>query len=96
MVFLRILSGASSASLDDTVCKSIDGTVIIISGCDGCGKNAEGRLRYFFKSRQVENMEKESRFLMVIVTEKENSLMTFEDAFQKNQGAFVGDNEVNQ
>ena len=32
MVFLRILSGASSASLDDTVCKSIDGTVIIILG----------------------------------------------------------------
>lgn len=30
--FLRILSGASSASLDDTVCKSIDGTVIIILG----------------------------------------------------------------
>lgn len=50
MVFLRILSGASSASLDDTVCKSIDGTVIIIPGCDGCGKNAEGRLRYFFEA----------------------------------------------
>ena len=49
MVFLRILSGASSASLDDTVCKSIEGTVIIIPGCDGCGKNAEGRLRYFLK-----------------------------------------------
>ena len=43
-------SGASSASLDDTVCKSIDGTVIIIPGCDGCGKNAEGRLRYFFEA----------------------------------------------
>lgn len=37
----------------------------------------------------LENMEKESRFLMVIVTEKENSLMTFEDAFQKNQGALA-------
>lgn len=37
----------------------------------------------------LENMEKESRFLMVIVTEKENSLMTFEDAFQKNQGALT-------
>lgn len=37
----------------------------------------------------LENMEKESRFLMVIVTEKENSLITFEDAFQKNQGALT-------
>ena len=37
----------------------------------------------------LENMEKESRFLMVIVTEKENSLMTFEDAFHKNQGALA-------
>ena len=37
----------------------------------------------------LENMEKESRFLMVIVTEKENSLMTFEDSFQKNQGALA-------
>ena len=37
----------------------------------------------------LENMEKESRFLMVIITEKENSLMTFEDAFQKNQGALA-------
>lgn len=37
----------------------------------------------------LENMEKESRFLMVIVTGKENSLMTFEDAFQKNQGALA-------
>ena len=37
----------------------------------------------------LENMEKESRFLMVIVTEKENSLITFEDAVQKNQGALT-------
>ena len=29
---------------------SIDGMVIIIPGCDGCGKNAEGRLRYFFEA----------------------------------------------
>mgnify|MGYP004602437915 FL=1 len=37
----------------------------------------------------LENMGKESLFLMLIVTEKENSLMTFEDAFQKNQGALA-------
>lgn len=27
--------------------------------------------------------------LMLVVTEEENSLMTFEDAFQKNQGALA-------
>lgn len=37
----------------------------------------------------LENMGKESLFLMLVVTEKENSLMTFEDAFQKNQGALA-------
>lgn len=37
----------------------------------------------------LENMGKESLFLMLIVTEEENSLMTFEDAFQKNQGALA-------
>ena len=37
----------------------------------------------------VENMGKESLFLMLVVTEEENSLMTFEDAFQKNQGALA-------
>ena len=35
----------------------------------------------------LENMGKESLFLML--TEEENSLMTFEDAFQKNQGALA-------
>ena len=34
-------------------------------------------------------MGKESLFLMLVVTEEENSLMTFEDAFQKNQGALA-------
>ena len=37
----------------------------------------------------LENMGKESLFLMLVVTEEENSLMTFEDAFQKNQGALA-------
>ena len=37
----------------------------------------------------LENMRKESLFLMLVVTEEENSLMTFEDAFQKNQGALA-------
>lgn len=37
----------------------------------------------------LENMGKESLFLMLVVTEGENSLMTFEDAFQKNQGALA-------
>ena len=49
MVFLRILSGASSASLDDTVCKSIDGTVIIIPGCDGRGKTQKDGSGIFLK-----------------------------------------------
>ena len=49
MVFLRILSGASSASLDDTVCKSIDGMVIIIPGCDGCGKTQKDGSGIFLK-----------------------------------------------
>ena len=31
----------------------------------------------------LENMGKESLFLMLVVTEEENSLMTFEDAFAK-------------
>lgn len=37
----------------------------------------------------LENMGKESLFLMLVITEEENSLMTFEDAFQKNQGALA-------
>lgn len=37
----------------------------------------------------LENMGKESLFLMLVVTEEENLLMTFEDAFQKNQGALA-------
>ena len=37
----------------------------------------------------LENMGKESLFLMLVVTEEENSIMTFEDAFQKNQGALA-------
>lgn len=37
----------------------------------------------------LENMGKESLFLMLVVTEEENSFMTFEDAFQKNQGALA-------
>ena len=37
----------------------------------------------------LENMGKESLFLVLVVTEEENSLMTFEDAFQKNQGALA-------
>ena len=37
----------------------------------------------------LENMGKESLFLMLVVTEEENSLMTFEDDFQKNQGALA-------
>ena len=37
----------------------------------------------------LENMGKESLFLMLVVAEEENSLMTFEDAFQKNQGALA-------
>ena len=37
----------------------------------------------------LENMGKESLFSMLVVTEEENSLMTFEDAFQKNQGALA-------
>lgn len=37
----------------------------------------------------LENMGKESLFLMLIVTEKENSLMTLEDVLQKNQGALA-------
>lgn len=37
----------------------------------------------------LENMGKESLFLMLVVTEEENSLMTFENAFQKNQGALA-------
>ena len=37
----------------------------------------------------LENMGKESLFLMLVVTEEENSLITFEDAFQKNQGALA-------
>ena len=37
----------------------------------------------------LENMGRESLFLMLVVTEEENSLMTFEDAFQKNQGALA-------
>ena len=37
----------------------------------------------------LENMGKESLFLMLVVTEEENSLKTFEDAFQKNQGALA-------
>lgn len=42
MVFLRILSGASSGFMDDTVCKNIDGAVIIIPGCAGCVKTQMG------------------------------------------------------
>ena len=37
----------------------------------------------------LENMGKESLFLMLIVTEEENSLMTLEDVLQKNQGALA-------
>ena len=37
----------------------------------------------------LENMGKESLFLMLIVTEEENSIMTFEDVLQKNQGALA-------
>ena len=37
----------------------------------------------------LENMGKESLFLMLIVTEEENSLMTLEDVLQKNQGVLA-------
>lgn len=37
----------------------------------------------------LENMGKESLFLMLIVKEEENSLMTLEDVLQKNQGALA-------
>ena len=37
----------------------------------------------------LENMGKESLFLMLVVTEEENSLMTLEDVLQKNQGALA-------
>ncbi len=42
-----------------------------------------------WKSRFLENMGKESLFLMLIATEEENSLMTLEDVLQKNQGALA-------
>ena len=49
MVFLWILSGAPSAFMDDTVCKNVGGTVIIILGCDGCVKTQKDDSGIFLK-----------------------------------------------